>query len=81
MKKNAFRYLNNKRGKKGEEIEYSCLEMCEYLLPTNNILTIEQKREMFAIRNRMIDIPNNFLEERNIADVYVEKYTFLTVIC
>ena len=34
--------------------------MSEYLQPINQVLSIEQKREMFAIRNRMIDIPNNF---------------------
>ena len=67
MKKNAFRYLNNKRGKKGEEIQYSCLEMCEYLLPTNSNLTIEQKHEMFAIRNRMINIENNFPKKDTLA--------------
>jgi hypothetical protein len=67
MKKNAFRYLNNKRGQKGEEIQYSCLEMCEYLLPTNSNLTIEQKREMFAVRNRMINIENNFPKKDTLA--------------
>ena len=44
-KNNSFGYLNNKRGKKGKEIQYSCLEMCEYLLLTSTNLTIEQKRE------------------------------------
>ena len=67
MKKNAFRYLNSKRGKKGEEIDYSCLEMSEYLLPTNTILTIEQKRELFAIRNRMINIEHNFPKKDTLA--------------
>ena len=59
-RKNALAYLTGKQGKKGKEIIYSKLEMSEYLQPTNQVLAIEQKREMFATRNRMIDIPNNF---------------------
>ena len=49
-----------KQGKKGSEIKYSCMEMQEYLLPLNNDLTTEQKCELFAIKNRMINIPDNF---------------------
>ena len=41
-------------------MSYSCLEMAEYLQPFNNQLTIEQKQEMFSIKNRMYDIPENF---------------------
>ena len=37
--------------------------MSEYLQPYNDELTIEQKREMFAVRNRMINIPANFSSE------------------
>ena len=33
--------------------------MAEYLLP-NNDLTIEQKQRLFAVRNKMIDIPSHF---------------------
>ena len=60
VKENAFKYLLDKRGKKGKEIHYSGLEMSEYLLPTNQKLTIDEKRKMFAVKNRMIDIPANF---------------------
>ena len=56
----ALNYLLDKRGKKGHEITYSCVEMAEYLVPFNNSLPIEEKREIFAIRNRMINIPYNF---------------------
>ena len=59
----ALSYLIEKRGKKGSEIVYSCIEMSEYLQPYNDELTIEQKREMFAVRNRMINIPANFSSE------------------
>ena len=34
--------------------------MASYLLPFNNCLTIDEKRELFAIKNRMINIPYNF---------------------
>ena len=56
----ALKYLLEKRGKKGKEISYTCIEMSEYLQPFNNYLTVEQKREMFAVRNKMINIPANF---------------------
>ena len=60
IEKNALSYLKSKRGSKGQEIEYKSLEMSEYLLPINSILNIEEKRKMFAIRNRMFGIPSNF---------------------
>ena len=60
LKENAFRYLMQKRGKKGSEICYTKLEMAEYLLPYNASLTIEQKCELFAVKNRMTQIPYNF---------------------
>ena len=34
--------------------------MAEYLLPSDTNLTIEQKRYVFGMRNRMIPIPSNF---------------------
>ena len=60
IRRNALVYLNGKQGEKGKEIKYTSLEMSEYLQPINNELSIEQKREMFSIRNRMLDIPYNF---------------------
>ena len=56
----ALNYLLDKRGSKGSEINYTFLEMSEFLLPFNNKLTISEKCELFAVRNRMIDIPSNF---------------------
>ena len=55
----AFDYLNGKRGSKGKEIVYKNLSMAEYLLPWNRSLSNEQKLQVFAIRNRMIDLPCN----------------------
>ena len=59
-RKNALSYLIRKQGKKGGEIGYTCLEMAEYLQPYNSSLTIEQKQELFEVRNRMVQIPHNF---------------------
>ena len=56
----ALEYLLRKRGSKGKDIQTA-----EYLLP-NNELNIDDQRKLFAIRNRMIDIPSNFIsKERN----------------
>jgi hypothetical protein len=33
---NALLYLIGKQGRKGKEIEYTCIEMAEYLHPQNN---------------------------------------------
>ena len=54
IKENALLYLTGKQGKKGKEIEYSCLEMAEYLQPFNNQLTIEQKQEMSSIKKQNV---------------------------
>ena len=63
----ALEYLMRKRGSKGREILYKEIETAEYLLP-NNELNIEDQRTIFAIRNRMINIPSNFVskEKNNI---------------
>ena len=41
----------HKKGSKGAGINYSCLEMADYLLPQSNI-SLEDQREIFAIRCR-----------------------------
>ena len=46
--------------KKRYKIDYSYLEMESYLLPFNNFLTIDEKCELFSVKNRMINIPYNF---------------------
>ena len=55
----ALKYLIGKQGLR-QEMKYSRMEMSEYLLPTNKNLTIDQKRRLFAIKDKMIDIPSNF---------------------
>ena len=59
INENAMKYLTEKQGTKGKEIIYSNIKMAEYLLPNNN-LSILDKQRIFAIRNKMIEIPNNF---------------------
>ena len=56
----ALEYLQTKRGSKGQEIQFTRLEMSDFLLPYNSTLNIEEKRKMFEIRNRMTMIPFNF---------------------
>ena len=73
LKPLAFTYLMSRRGEKGKEIQYKEIEMAEYLLP-NNSLNIENKRTIFSIRNRMVQISANFHHRRKIsANVGVEK--------
>ena len=57
---NSLEYLLSKRGSKGKEIFYQKLEMAEYLMPHNDKLSIQEKQSLFAVRNRMINIGNNF---------------------
>ena len=57
---NALEYLTSKQGSKGLEIKYTAIEMADYLQPFNSILNIEEKRRLFALRNRMTKIPSNY---------------------
>ena len=56
----AFEYLMSKRKYKGSEINYNEIETAEYLMP-NNQLNNEEKLKIFSIRNRMVNIPANFI--------------------
>ena len=60
----AFEYLMKKRGKKGSEIIYPAIQMADYLLP-NNQLTIEEERQVFSIRNKMVKIFSNLTSREN----------------
>ena len=48
------------RGNKGREIEYKEIKMADYLMPNCEGLSISDKRYIFSMRNRMIQIPTNF---------------------
>ena len=60
VKLNALKYLIEKSGSKGKEMKYTEIEMSDYLHPTNVNLSIAQKQNMFAVKNRMIEISVNF---------------------
>ena len=60
VKENAYKYLMNKVGSKGKENVYTELTMADYLLPENKDLSISQKQQLFAVKNRMVTIPANF---------------------
>ena len=62
----AFEYLNVKRGSKGSQIIYEQIKMCEYLLPSDEILSISDKRNIFSVRNRMVNISYNFPKQQQI---------------
>ena len=81
----AFEYLIRKQKSKGQEIIYTELKMAEYLMPNLENLSIDDKRNIFKIRNRMLLIPANFplgSEEKrcwcgeieNTKHIYVCKY-------
>ena len=55
----ALDCLMKKRGTKGKEITYKNMEMAEYLQPYSKI-TVEEKRKIFQIRNKMTKIENNY---------------------
>ena len=56
----------SKRRSKGQEITYTELKMAEYLTPGCEKLTIIEQRNIFAIRNRMVDIPANFSKDQEL---------------
>ena len=58
-RENAFKYLISKKGSKGKENDESELCMADYLVPST-ILTISEKQQLFAMKNRMVNIPANF---------------------
>ena len=49
-----------KQGKKGGEIKYTGIHMASYLQPYSSTLKINEKQEIFSIRNKMVNIPANF---------------------
>ena len=60
IKENAFDYLLKKQGTKGKDILYKNIEMANYLQPYSKI-SIEEKQKIFEMRNKMTQIPNNYL--------------------
>ena len=63
MMKNALIYLTGKQKNKGKEIQYTSIEMAEYLLPSTSDISVDTKRKLFSVRNKMADIPANFQDQ------------------
>ena len=63
INRKALIYLLEMRKSKGKEIEYHTIEMAPYLKPNDHGLTISEKKELFSLRNRMINIPWNFKQK------------------
>ena len=61
----SLKYLLKKRNLKGKEISYDRLEMADYFMPYNEYLNIEEKQNLFSVRNRMVEIGNNFGKNEN----------------
>ena len=55
----AYKYLTSRKGSKGKEIDYSRIEMSQYLQP-NDILKISEQKQIFEIRNKMTNISANY---------------------
>ena len=54
IKEESLIYLLQKRKIKGKEIEYTNLQISEYLLPNEYIQSIEDKQLLFSLKNKMI---------------------------
>jgi hypothetical protein len=67
-KTRALNYLTEKQGSKGKCIKYSQIEMSEYLLPNNLNLSIDEKINLFALRNKMINVPSNFQKSEEFVE-------------
>ena len=61
----SLKYLLKKRNLKGKEISYDRLEMADYFMPYNKYLNIEEKQNLFSVRNRIVEIGNNFGNNEN----------------
>ena len=60
IRKKALEYLKEKTKSKGKEIDNETLHMADYLLPYCKNMSITEKQEVFAMRTRMTNIPENF---------------------
>ena len=56
----------NKGEAKGSQIIYEEVRMCEYLLPIDEKLSISDKRNIFSVKNRMVNISSNFPSQQKI---------------
>ena len=69
----------SKQRSKGKDINYKEYQMSDYLLPNENLNNIEDQRYLFAIRNKMIDIPSNFGKESKCICGEMENMTSVCI--
>ena len=62
----ALKYLLERQGQKGSEVEHLSIRISDYLSPNNTGLTIADKQDMFLVINRMVTISYNFPHNQNI---------------
>ena len=56
IQERALNYLSDKKGTKGQEMSYKELKMADYLLPSNQNISLDDQQSIFAIYNRMVVI-------------------------
>ena len=61
-KEKELKYVGKKM-KKGSEMSYKCVKMADYLLP-NNRMVISPNCGIFAIRNKRVEIPEQFSSDK-----------------
>ena len=66
IKNIALKYLLERQGQKGSEVEHLSIRVADYLSPNNTGLTIADKQDMFSVINRMVKISYNFPHNQNI---------------
>ena len=67
IKIKALEYLKEKTKSKGKELENETLHMADYLLPYCKNMSISEKQEVFAMRTRMTNIPENFKTSKKLS--------------
>ena len=77
IKENAFKYLMEKQRNKGKEIAYKEFQMSEYLMPNETMKNVEDQRYLFAIRNKMINIPANIGKQEKCICGDIEKMSHI----
>jgi hypothetical protein len=66
-RKNTLIYIKNMQKSKWSKIVYKNIELADYLQP------LEKEKKLFAVRNRMVQIPNNFPKSENKAICFCGK--------
>ena len=77
LKENSFKHLMKKQRNKGKEITYKEFQIAEYLMPNETMKNVEDQRYLFAIRNKMINIPANIGKQEKCICGDIEKMSHI----